>query len=112
MQFEQPLLLTQCIDLDVHLYYAAIQNLVYRCGNVPWTTIESSDTAPTHCAQHVQQSVDMSNQLPTGLQCNPNQMAEHVQQEYVFISGAWLHPRVNVANSVHLSDHHSYCLQS
>ena len=26
--------LAQCIDLDVHLYYMAIQNLVNGCGNV------------------------------------------------------------------------------
>ena len=38
-------------------------------------------------------------------------MAE-VQQEYVLISRTWLYPRVNVANTVHLSKHHSYCLQS
>ena len=69
-------LLAQCVDLDVRLYYAAVQNLVYEHGNVSHTTAESSDTSPLHCAQHVQQSVDMSNQLPTGLQCDPVQMAE------------------------------------
>ena len=51
--FGQPLLLAQCVDLDMCLYYSAIQNLVYRCGNVPQTTAESSDTPPIHCAQHV-----------------------------------------------------------
>ena len=42
------------------LYYAAVQNLVYWCGSVPHTTAESSNALPNHCAQHVQQSVDMS----------------------------------------------------
>ena len=28
-------ILAQCVDLDVRLYYAAVQNLVYGCGNVP-----------------------------------------------------------------------------
>ena len=67
----RPPLLIQCADLHVHLYYAAIQNLIYGYGNVLQTTAKSSDTSPTHCAQHVQQSVDMSIQLPAGLQCNP-----------------------------------------
>ena len=48
----------------VRLYYAAVQNLVNGCGNIPQTTAESSDTPPIYCAQHVQQSVDMSIQLP------------------------------------------------
>ena len=105
-------LLAQCVDLDVHLYYTAIQNLVYGYGNVPQTTAEISDTPPIHCAQHVQQSIDISIQLPAGLQCDPIQMAEVVQQEYVFVSRTWLYPRVNVPNTVHLSKHHSYFLQS
>ena len=88
MLFGQPPLLAQCIDLDVRLYYVAIQNLVYRHGNVPQITAENSDTPPIHCAQHVQQSIDMSIWLPAGLQCDPVQMAEVVQQEYVPIDGA------------------------
>ena len=72
------LLLTHCVDLDVRLYYATVQNLVYGCGNVPQTTAKSSNTPVIHCAQHVQQSVDMSIQLSAGLQCNPVQMAEVV----------------------------------
>ena len=83
-----PLLLTQCINPDVHLYYAAFQNLVYKCGNVPQTTVESSDTPSLHCAQNVKQPVDMSVYLPTDLQCDPAQMAEIVEQEYVLIGGA------------------------
>ena len=67
---------------------------------------------PIHCVQHVQNSVEMTLLLPAGLQCNPVEMAEVVQQEYVLIGGAWLFPRANVANTVHLSTHHSYCLQS
>ena len=86
MLFGQPPLLTQCLDLDVHLYYAAIQNLVYGCGKVLQIIAESSDTPPIHCAQHVQQSVDMSIQLHAGLQCEPVQMTEVVQQEYILIS--------------------------
>ena len=104
------MLLAQCVDLDVHLHYAAIQILVHGCGNVPQTSPESSDTTPMHCAQHVQLSVNMSIQLPAGLQCD--QMAKTVQQEYVLISEAWLYTKVNVVNTVHLSKHHSYCLQS
>ena len=42
MMFGWPPLLAQCVDLDVLLYYAAVQNLVYGCGNVPQTTAESS----------------------------------------------------------------------
>ena len=56
-----------------------------------------------HCAQHVQISADMSIQLPVGLQCDPVQIAEVVQQEYVLVG-------VNVPTTVHLSKHHSYCL--
>ena len=100
------------ISLDVRLNYAAIQNLVYGCGNVPQTIAKSSDTPPIHCAQHLQQSVDMSIQLPAELQCYPVQMAEVVQEEYVLVGGPWLYPRVTVANTVHLSKHHSYCMQS
>ena len=107
MLFGQPLPLAQCVNLDGHLYYMAIQNLVYGSGNVPQTTAVSSYIPPIHCVQHVQQSI----QLPSGLQCDPIQMAEVVQQEYRFVDGAWLHPRVNVTNTVHLSKHHSYCLQ-
>ena len=39
-------------------------------------------------------------------------MAEIVQREYVLVGRAWLYPRVHVANTVHLSKHHSYCLQN
>ena len=42
--------------------------------------------------------------FPAGLQCDPVQIAEVVQQEYK----AWLYSRVN---TVHLWKHHSYCLQ-
>ena len=54
----------------------------------------------------------MSIQLPAGLKCDPVHMAEGIQQENVLVGGGWLYPRVNVANTVHLSKHHSYCLQS
>ena len=104
--------LTHCIDLDMRLYCMAIQNLVYRCGNVPQTTVESSDAPPIHCVQHLQQSINMSIQLPAHLQCIPIQMAEVVQQEYILIGGVWLYPRVNVANTIHPSKRNSYCLQS
>ena len=67
-------LLAQCVDLDMRLYYAAVQNLIYECA--PQTTLESRDTPPIHCAQHVQQYVVMSIQLPAGLQCDHIQMAE------------------------------------
>ena len=88
------------LDCILYIYYAAVQIIA-----------ESSDTPPIHCAQHVQQSVDMSIHLPTGLQCDPIQMAEVVQQEYVLVGGAQFYRRVNVANTVHLSKHHKYCLQ-
>ena len=84
MLFGWPPLLARCVYVDMHLYYAAVQN---GCGNVRLTTAESSDTPSIHCAQHVQ-FVDMSIQLPAGLQYDPVQMAEVVQQEYVI--GAWL----------------------
>ena len=92
----QPLL-AQCIDLEVFLYYATVQNLVYRCGHVPQITAESIDTPL------IQQFVDMSIQLLVGLQCDPVQMAEVVQQEYALVSVAWLYSRVNVVNTIHLS---------
>ena len=38
-------------------------------------------------------------------------MAEIVQQEYVLVGWTLFYPRVNVTNTVHLSKHHSYCLQ-
>ena len=88
----------------MRLYYVTVQNLVYVCGNFPQTTAESSDISPIHCAQLVQQSVDMSIQLTAGLQCDSVQMTK--------VGGAWLYPRVNIANNVHLSKHHSYCLHS
>ena len=84
MLLELPPLLAQCVDLDVRLYYPAVQNLIYACWNVPQTTAESSDTLPIHCAQHVNQSVDMSIRPPAGLrptlQCDPVKMAELRQQ--------------------------------
>ena len=40
----------------------------------------------------MQQSVDMSIQLPSALQYDPVQMAEVVQQEYVLVCRAWLYP--------------------
>ena len=70
---------------------------VWECSQ---TTAESSDTLPIHCAQHVQQSVDMSIHLPAGLQCDSIQMAEVVQLIYLLICRAWLYPRVNVANTL------------
>ena len=39
-------------------------------------------------------------------------MAEFVHQDYVLLGGAWLYPEVNVVNTVHTSNHGSYCLQS
>ena len=100
MLFGWSSLLAQCVNLDVRLYYATVQNLVDRRRNVPQTTAESSDTPPIHCAQHVQQSVDISIQLPEGLQYDPIQMTEVVQHEYVLVCWAWLYTRVNVENTV------------
>ena len=74
-------LLAQRIDLDVRLYYTAVQNLVYGCGNVPQTIAESNDTPPLHCAQYV----DMFFQLPAGLQCDPIQLTELRKQ----VQDAW-----------------------
>ena len=68
-------------------------------------------TAATH-HKHVLQSVNMSSQFPAGLQCDPVQMVQVVQQEYVLVDGACLYLRVNIENTVHLWKHHSYCLQS
>ena len=91
MLFGRSPLPPQCVDLDVRLYYAAIQNLVCACGNIPQTNAESSDTPSTHGAQHVQQSLDMSIQFPAGLQCDHVQMAEVAHQESVLDGGAWLY---------------------
>ena len=84
----------------MRLYYLAVQNLAYGRGNALQTTAESSDTPPIRCAQHVQQFVDMSIQLPAGLHCDFTQMAEVVQEKYVLNVGAWLYPTMNVANTV------------
>ena len=92
--FGRPSLLAQCFDHDVHLNYAAVQNLICGCGKVPQAIAESSDTPPKHCVQHVQQSVDMSIQLTAGVQCYPVQISEVVKQKYVLVSLAWLYPRV------------------
>ena len=54
MSFGRPPLLAQCVDLDVRLYYAVMQNLVYGYWNVPQTIAENSDTPPIYCAQYVQ----------------------------------------------------------
>ena len=69
----------------MHLYYDAVQSLVCGCGNVPQTTAESSDILPIHCAQNVQQSINMCIHLPAGLQCDLVQMAELRQQ----VQDAW-----------------------
>lgn len=37
----------QCIIHGMHLYYAAIQNLVYRSGNVQLTTVANIKAPPT-----------------------------------------------------------------
>ena len=110
MLFGRLSLLAQCVDLDVRL---DVPPRTWSTGrNVPHATDESSDTPQIHCAQHVQQSVDMSIQLPAGLQCDPVPMAEVFQHVYVLFDGGWLYSRVNVANTVHLSKHYSYWLQS
>ena len=96
MLFGRPLLVAQCVDLDVRMYYVTVQNLVYVC--------RSSDKTPIHSTQHVQHSIEMSIQVPTGL-------PEIVQQEYALFGGSGLYPRVNVVNTVHLSKLHSYYLQ-
>ena len=85
MPFRLPPLLAQWVDLDVRLYYAAVQNLIQGCGYILQTTVENSDTPPIEYAKHVQQSVDISSQLPAGLQCDPIQMAELRQQ----VQDAW-----------------------
>ena len=86
----------------MRLHYTAVQNLVYGCGNVPETTADGNNTPLIHCAEHVQQSVDMSIQLPQSLQFDPAILTEVVQHEYVLVSGAWLYPRVKFANTVYL----------
>ena len=78
----RPPLLTQCFNLDVHLYYVAIQNVVYGCGNVLQTAAESSDTPPIHCAQHVQQYV---NPASCRLTMRPHSNGELRQQ----VQDAW-----------------------
>ena len=48
----------------------------------------------------------------TGLQCELVKMVEVVQQEYVFLDGELSYPRVNIAKTVHIWKHRSYCLHS
>ena len=75
------LLLAHCV-----MYVRSTQSTTwFMCGKVPQTTVKSSNRPSIHCAQHVQQSVDMSIQLPAGLQCKPSQMAELQQQ----VQDAW-----------------------
>ena len=112
MLFEWPQLLAQCVDLDVRLYYAVVRNLVYGNGNFPQTAVEISDTPSIHFVQLVQQSVDMTIQLPACLQCDPVQSAEVLQQEYVLVGGTLVYHRENVVNTVHISKYQRYCLQS
>ena len=72
--------------------------MIYGYGNAD----ESSNTPLIHCAQHVQQSVNTSIQLPAVLECDPVQMAEVFQQEYILVVGAWLYHRVTVASTIYL----------
>ena len=44
--YRRPPQLAQYIDLDVRVYYAAVQNLVYGCCNVLQITDESRETPP------------------------------------------------------------------
>ena len=48
--FGQPLLLVLSINLAMHLYYTAVQNLVYGCGNVSQTTKHTTVTLHPTCA--------------------------------------------------------------
>ena len=105
MLFGRPPLLVQCVNLSVRLYYAAVQNLVYGCGNVPQTTAESSDTPRAAIRRYVHPA----SRRPT---MRSPFKSEVVQLEYVPVGGAWVYPRVNVTNIVRPSKHHSYCLRA
>ena len=71
MLFGRPPLIAQCVDHDVRLYYDAVQNMVYGCGNVPQIIAESSDTPPIYCAQHMQQSVGKPSHFPQAYNATP-----------------------------------------
>ena len=71
MLFGRPSLLAQSVDLDVRLYYAAVQNLVYGCGNVPQTTAKSSENTTYTPKQHVQQSVICPSSFPQACNSTP-----------------------------------------
>lgn len=78
MMFGRPPLLAQCVDRDVRLYYVDVLSLVYGCGNVPQTTAESSDTPPTHCAQHDKREIT----------CSP-EPARTIAKLHQNVEGAW-----------------------
>ena len=108
MLFGRPPLLAQCVD------FACVCDM---CPSGTWSTgVEIFHRPLLKVATHYRHIMpNMCSNLsicpssfPTSLQCDPFQMAEVVQQEYVLVGGAWFNPRVNVGNTVHLSNHHSY----
>lgn len=75
MLCSMPLLALQCVDLDKHLYYVAIQNLVYRWSNVHLHTVGNIIKPPTHYAYHMQQFSEIITQPLEGPQSNSFQIA-------------------------------------
>lgn len=75
MLCSMPLLPLQCVDLDKHLYYVAIQNLVYRWSNVHLHTVGNIIKPPTHYAYHMQQFSEIITQPLEGPQSNSFQIA-------------------------------------
>ena len=106
MLFGQQPLLAQCVDLDVLLYYVADQKHLS-------TGVEMFHRPLLKAATHHRYIVPKRTAIRRYVQqSEPVQMAEVVLQVYVLVGEAWLYPSVNVANTVHLSNHHSCCLQS
>ena len=99
MLFRRPPLLAQYVNLVLHLYCVAVQNLVYGCETDPQASPESSDTPLIRCVQHSHLSIDMFIQLPVGLQCNPVQMAKLRQQ----VQDSW--DNLSQDDIQHLYDH-------
>ena len=103
--FGRPPLLAECVDLDVRLCYVVVQNLGYECGNSPQTMLKAA-------TQHWYIVPNMCSNPLIPASSFPEAYNEDVQQEYLLVGGGWLYQRVIVANTGHLSKHHSYYLQS
>ena len=106
MLFGRSALLPQSVDLGVRLYYAAVQNLIYGCGNVlDYIPLLKAETHHRYFVTSMCSNKSICpSSFPQTYSVTPFKNAEVLQQEYVLVGGAWLYPEVNVANTVHLSE--------